>query len=50
MSAAIIASSSYGMWQGWFLIMYALTVVLFAIAVRTVIHKERTPGLVHALG
>lgn len=46
---AIIASSSYGIWQEWFLAMYAFAVVLFAIAVRTVIHKERTPGLVAAL-
>lgn len=48
-SAAIVASSSYGMWQSWFLILYALTVALFAIAVRSVIHKERTPGLSSAL-
>jgi O-antigen ligase len=48
-SAAIIASSSYGIWQSWFLILFALTVVLFAIAVRTGIHKERTPGLAYAL-
>jgi O-antigen ligase len=48
-SAAIVASSSYGMWQGWFLILFALTVVLFAIAVRSVIHKQQMPGLSGAL-
>lgn len=48
-SATIVASSSYGMWQAWFVSMFAFAVVLFAIAVRTVIDQERTPGLTHAL-
>ena len=48
-SATIIASSSYGMWQAWFVSMFAFAVMLFAIAVRTTIDQERTPGLTQAL-
>ncbi len=39
-SSAIMAASSYGMWQVWFVAMYGLTVALFAIAIRANIRAE----------
>lgn len=33
-SAMTIAAASYGMWQAWFMAMFALTIVCFAVAIR----------------
>jgi O-antigen ligase len=48
-SGALVGASSYGMWQEWFIALYGFTAVLLAIAVRSQIDKERTPGLPGAL-
>jgi hypothetical protein len=39
-SAAMVAASSYGMWQPWFLTMFALAMVAFAVALRTVVSSH----------
>ena len=44
-SAAIMAAASYGIWQLWFLGMYAVTIILFAIGLRSVIRHEQVTGL-----
>jgi O-antigen ligase len=40
-SAMGVAASSYGMWQNWFVAMFALTAVLFALA--RLLSKEQVP-------
>jgi O-antigen ligase len=47
-SACATLASSWGMWRPWFVYMFAFAVVLFAIAIRSAIRAERTPGLEHA--
>lgn len=48
-SGALVAASSYGMWQEWFIALYGFAAVLLTIAVRSQIRHERTPGLAGAL-
>ncbi len=40
-SATVVAASSYGMWQNWFVAMFAQTAVLFALG--RLLSRERSP-------
>jgi hypothetical protein len=48
-SGAVTLAASWGLWRPWFMYMFAYTVVLFAIGVRTMIRQQVTPGVASAL-
>lgn len=43
-SCATLAATSYGMWQIWFMAMFGLTGVIFAIAARAAVRREYLPS------
>lgn len=43
-STSLVAASSYGMWQSWFMVMFALIAVAAAIGVRANVRSKLNPG------